>query len=64
MFSTQSITSTCQIGDLKAVFGYIPVNVNGAKRPNVIGKDIFSAWITSNGLIPEGSGVKNRLSTC
>lgn len=35
--------------------GWIIVDVNGFKKPNVQGKDIFSMYILENRLIPEGT---------
>ncbi|MDD3150255.1 MAG: hypothetical protein PHV68_05410, partial [Candidatus Gastranaerophilales bacterium] len=48
--------STClsTVGDSKRC-GAIYVDVNGFKKPNTIGKDIFPINITSNGLIPYGA---------
>lgn len=43
------------------VCGYIPVDVNGPlKKPNRIGKDIFSVWILENGILPEGTTQDGR----
>ncbi|MDD3149391.1 MAG: prepilin-type N-terminal cleavage/methylation domain-containing protein [Candidatus Gastranaerophilales bacterium] len=35
--------------------GLMYIDINGFKKPNIIGKDIFVASITSNVLIPEGA---------
>jgi hypothetical protein len=47
-----------QYGDLPAlssVCGSIFVDVNGAKPPNVLGKDLFSFYLTTKGIIPRGT---------
>ncbi|MDD3149750.1 MAG: prepilin-type N-terminal cleavage/methylation domain-containing protein [Candidatus Gastranaerophilales bacterium] len=45
--------------------GWIAIDVNGFKKPNTRGKDIFSASITSNTLIPEGArGFHDPSTTC
>jgi len=44
--------------DLRGDFykcGAITFDVNGFKKPNVVGKDIFSVFITNSGLIPLGA---------
>ncbi|MDD3149952.1 MAG: prepilin-type N-terminal cleavage/methylation domain-containing protein [Candidatus Gastranaerophilales bacterium] len=35
--------------------GYIEIDVNGFKKPNTYGKDIFTTELTSNSLIPTGA---------
>lgn len=35
--------------------GRIRVDLNGIKRPNIVGKDIFDFYITKDALIPRGS---------
>lgn len=42
-------------GPLQNVCGVIYVDVNGAKKPNIVGRDLFSFYITKTGLVPEGS---------
>ena len=37
------------------IYGYIAIDVNGFKKPNVIGKDIFEVFILENKLSPFGS---------
>ncbi|MDD3150879.1 MAG: prepilin-type N-terminal cleavage/methylation domain-containing protein [Candidatus Gastranaerophilales bacterium] len=45
--------------------GFIVVDVNGFKKPNTVGKDIFYANITTNALIPEGAkGWQDPSTTC
>jgi len=34
--------------------GWIDVDVNGFKQPNVMGRDIFRFWITKSGIYPNG----------
>ncbi|MDD3149264.1 MAG: prepilin-type N-terminal cleavage/methylation domain-containing protein [Candidatus Gastranaerophilales bacterium] len=44
---------------------HIYLDVNGFKKPNIIGKDIFLANITSNALIPHGArGFSNPSTSC
>lgn len=46
--------------------GYILVDVNGFKKPNTVGKDIFGAHLYNNKLIPFGSSssTKGEGTTC
>ncbi|MDD3149911.1 MAG: prepilin-type N-terminal cleavage/methylation domain-containing protein [Candidatus Gastranaerophilales bacterium] len=45
--------------------GYISVDINGFKKPNIIGKDIFYLAITPNALIPLGArGYFDPLTSC
>lgn len=37
------------------ICGWITVDVNGFKHPNMVGKDIFAVWFTEKGLKPLGS---------
>lgn len=53
-----------QIGNIKDICGYMPVDVNGMKGPNVQGKDQFSFWITSRGTKPEGTPDDGRDNWC
>ena len=44
--------------DLPAIFalcGSMMIDVNGKKRPNIIGKDIFGIYIAKNRLVPHGT---------
>jgi prepilin-type N-terminal cleavage/methylation domain-containing protein len=34
--------------------GYVEIDVNGYKKPNVMGRDIFFFWITKTGVYPNG----------
>jgi len=34
--------------------GWIHIDVNGFKRPNILGKDLFALWITKTGIYPFG----------
>jgi len=47
---------------LANICGWIAVDVNGAKNPNVVGKDIFAVWVLENKIIPFGT--MNYASTC
>ncbi|MDD3149984.1 MAG: prepilin-type N-terminal cleavage/methylation domain-containing protein [Candidatus Gastranaerophilales bacterium] len=45
--------------------GYMYIDVNGFKKPNIVGKDIFFASITSNILIPAGArGYYDQSTSC
>lgn len=44
------------------VCGQISIDINGAKAPNVIGRDFFTFWITKTGVFPIGSGYDTK--TC
>ena len=52
--------------NLKNILGDLHVDINGAKGPNVIGKDVFEFYITKNGILPAGVEGDNifPLSTC
>jgi prepilin-type N-terminal cleavage/methylation domain-containing protein len=41
--------------DMGTAFGDVYVDINGPKQPNTIGKDVFSYFITRNGIVPYGS---------
>ncbi|MDD3149729.1 MAG: hypothetical protein PHV68_02750, partial [Candidatus Gastranaerophilales bacterium] len=43
--------------------GWIGIDVNGFKKPNTVGKDIFRVSITSNALIPYGARGSHDPST-
>lgn len=34
--------------------GYVEIDVNGYKKPNIMGRDIFFFWITKTGVYPNG----------
>lgn len=44
--------------------GFINVDVNGSKKPNTIGKDIFSINILPNRLIIEGANPVDPSKVC
>ncbi|MDD3149455.1 MAG: prepilin-type N-terminal cleavage/methylation domain-containing protein [Candidatus Gastranaerophilales bacterium] len=45
--------------------GYVHIDVNGFKKPNTFGKDIFGGSITSNAFIPWGArGAYDPSTTC
>ena len=47
-----------------SICGYIPVDVNGPnKKPNIVGKDIFSIWLLEDRILPEGT-VQDGRDTC
>lgn len=65
--SQAALSSNCTwviTADL-SICGYIIVDVTGLnKGPNVVGRDIYSAWITKDGVLPEGCMQDGRLSGC
>ncbi|MDD3149972.1 MAG: hypothetical protein PHV68_03985, partial [Candidatus Gastranaerophilales bacterium] len=45
--------------------GYIDIDINGFKKPNTIGKDIFEVSIAENALVPAGAqGFFDPSTTC
>lgn len=40
---------------LKHECSYFLVDINGAKKPNIQGRDTFFFWVTKNGIVPFGS---------
>lgn len=42
-------------GNIIDICGEVYFDVNGIKKPNTIGKDIFSVYVRSNSIIPRGS---------
>lgn len=51
--ATEGLTNLC---------GWMTVDINGAKGPNIVGKDVFGVWIKENGIVPYG--VKDLSGTC
>ena len=51
---------------LNSVIGYAYFDVNGDKKPNTLGKDTFTFWITKYGGLPLGTTEDNSypLSSC
>lgn len=51
---------------LNSVIGYVYFDVNGDKKPNTLGKDTFTFWITKNGILPLGTADDNAydFSSC
>ena len=39
--------------------GRLRIDLNGIKKPNTVGRDIFDFYITKEGLIPRGASVTN-----
>ena len=50
--------SGAQIGDYN-ICAYIHVDINGAKGPNVWGRDAFRFYLTEHGLLPTGCNYNN-----
>ena len=44
---------------LQSVCNFISVDLNGNRKPNTLGKDVFSFYITEYGLIPYGTPENN-----
>ena len=47
---------------LSNICGWISVDVNGAKAPNTVGRDIFGVWVLDNKISPYGT--LNYANTC
>lgn len=45
---------------LQNVCASIDVDINGDKKPNVVGRDVFTFWITKYGIIPFGTQGDSR----
>jgi len=54
VFYLNSNTCSASTGDYTSC-GWIGFDVNGFKKPNTVGKDIFYASLTNDGLIPQGA---------
>jgi len=52
--NTQCSEPTEPAGDI-TYCGFMYFDVNGFKKPNTIGKDIFEVFVTNDGLIPSGA---------
>lgn len=57
MLAFDLIRSACDEvkGNMTNICGEVYFDVNGLKKPNTIGKDIFSVYVRSNSIIPRGS---------
>jgi prepilin-type N-terminal cleavage/methylation domain-containing protein len=53
--SSPSCTTPSGTGPLLQMCGYVYIDVNGAKSPNTLGRDVFMFWVTKTGLYPFGS---------
>ena len=42
------------------VYGFMTVDINGAKGPNRYGRDVFEFFITKTGIYPRGLFAKNE----
>ncbi len=60
-FKTEDTYMSCDVikangGNMCAEMGYVMIDVNGKKGPNIYGRDIFGFWISADGhLIPVAS---------
>lgn len=62
----ESANCTNSVGDslaLKNTCGRYLVDVNGYKKPNQVGKDLFEFWLTKYGIVPVGTGQQTSGST-
>ena len=53
-YSRESYDAAGQFGHLEKIYGSIFVDINGAKSPNIWGRDAFLFFITNNGIISSG----------
>ncbi len=52
-------TCTKNSGNVKEICGQMRVDINGQKKPNILGRDVFSFHITKNRIIPTGTNLEN-----
>ena len=52
-------TCTKTSGNIKEICGQMRVDINGQKFPNVLGRDVFSFYITKTKIIPTGTNLEN-----
>ncbi len=43
---------------LQSICGHIAVDINGYKKPNTLGKDLFSFYLTKYGIVPTGTSME------
>lgn len=55
VFTTNCITSYGTSKELKNICGTYYIDINGDKKPNQWGKDVFALWVTKYGIVPRGS---------
>jgi len=57
MIKQNMLDSTCKNNNYspKGACGYMTVDINGFKKPNIVGKDIFYIHIHDNGISPFGT---------
>lgn len=69
MFLHINLSSTCNIVMYgtprgKPTCGHMYVDINGFKKPNTLGKDIFMYWIIDDGVVPGGTIGDIYTNTC
>ena len=47
-----------------SVCGWLLIDVNGAKGPNTVGRDVFEFWIAKTGVYPSGSNGDWTVNDC
>ena len=62
VFSIEPMSADCTFArgrtkQLQNICASLFVDVNGVKNPNVLGKDVFSFYITKYGLVPRGTAM-------
>lgn len=62
--STFAIWANCDHYLNNNTCGWMIVDVNGANKPNTVGKDIFGTWVLNDKIIPIGSSLVNFLQGC
>ena len=50
-------------GQVKNICGYIRIDVNGKRFPNMMGRDVFSFWVTKDKIVPTGTQLENKASS-
>ncbi|MBP7211822.1 type II secretion system protein [bacterium] len=62
-FPTYACNHNIGQGSLQNVCGFIHIDINGQKKPNVWGKDYFQFILTTSGIVPDGSSIQTSGDT-
>ncbi|MFH0703015.1 MAG: hypothetical protein V2B14_05700 [bacterium] len=62
-FQVDSGACTSLVGTIQKC-GYISIDVNGWKGPNILGKDVHQIWILENSIKPLGTKGDTQENTC
>ena len=64
VFDLEDANCTFVDGNLTNICGRIYVDINGFKKPNTVGKDIFRIWIVKNKIVPYGALDDTQINSC